>query len=130
MAMWDSEKAVAEATLAVALTPGAPRLVYQGRELPSDRDGFGVLWARCSYSPGVGRPDFASMHPGRQYECMYAMRCQVCRLTTDGWRLNHGDTDIWLPKDDPGLHSVLASKLIRELRKVTPVNPRDLRTAL
>ncbi|NSC21323.1 hypothetical protein FM076_08930 [Streptomyces albus subsp. chlorinus] len=202
VAMWDSERAVIEAALAVALTPEPPRLVYQGRELPSDRDGFGVLWARCSYSPGVGRPDFASMHPGRQYECMYAMRCQVCggpadrnkdgwlffdwrneldppswpegtltampplcakdarlsmavcpksgaftalrvraprlwgvggvsyRLTLDGWRLNHGDTDIWLPKDDPGLPSMLASKLIRELRKVTPVNPHDLRTAL
>ena len=52
------------------------------------------------------------------------------RLTVDGWRLNHGDTDVWLPKGDPGLHSMLASKLIRELRKVTPVNPRDLRTAL
>ena len=87
VAMWDSEKAVVEAMLAVELVP-APRLAYQGRGLPSDRDGFGALWARCSYSPGVGRPEFACMHPGRQYG-MYAMRCQVCGGPADrneeGW---------------------------------------------
>ncbi|MFG3255247.1 hypothetical protein [Streptomyces sp. NPDC048172] len=199
VAMWDSEKAVAEAMLAVEIAP-APRLAYQGRRLPGDRDGFGALWARCSSSPGAGEPAFACMHPGRQYECMYAMKCQVCRapadrnadgwlfldwrheldpptwpegaltampplcaqharlsmgvcpkkgeftalrvkaprlwgvggvsyrLTTDGWRLNQGENDLWLPKDDPGLGSMLVSKLIRELTKVTPVDPRDLST--
>jgi hypothetical protein len=85
---WDSELAGPESDLVVDMRSMPPRLAYRN-ERPMDRDGSGVLWARVSQSPRVGKPDFATMHSGRQYECMYALKCQVCgraaSKTQDGY---------------------------------------------
>lgn len=85
---WDSELASPLDELTWELVP-KPRLAYKGRPRAADRDGAGVLWGRVSSSPGVGRPHFDSMHPGRQWECMYALKCQVCgqpaNRNEDGW---------------------------------------------
>ncbi|MEU2517110.1 hypothetical protein [Streptomyces syringium] len=48
-----------------------------------DRDGRGVLWARCSHSRDeagrlTGAPRFGDVHPARQRECMTTFRCQTC----------------------------------------------------
>lgn len=64
----------------LGLRPDGRGLCYlEPRE--DDRDDRGVLWARCSHSveggQPVGRPDFTSMHPQRQYTCMGVLRCQV-----------------------------------------------------
>ncbi|GAA2135152.1 hypothetical protein [Streptomyces synnematoformans] len=54
-----------------------------------DRDRHGVLWARLAEAPGVGRPDFRSLHSHRQRRAMLGMLCQVCGApagrTARGW---------------------------------------------
>ncbi|WNI17244.1 hypothetical protein [Actinacidiphila sp. ITFR-21] len=58
-------------------------------ETPADRDTNGVLWSRTRQSPGVGRPDYRSMHPRRQHRTMLHKLCQVCGgpadRTSRGW---------------------------------------------
>ncbi|WP_447037047.1 hypothetical protein [Streptomyces sp. DSM 118878] len=77
VAAWNSELPGLETDLTIEPTP-EPRLAYRGTPRKTDRDGAGVLWARMSHSPYAGRPIFDSMHPARQYICMYGMNCQVC----------------------------------------------------
>ncbi|MFD0343995.1 hypothetical protein ACFVH0_35915 [Streptomyces sp. NPDC127117] len=100
--MWDSEQGVPERELTVDMKH-QPRLAYRGDPRPSDRDGSGVLWARVSSSPGIGRPLYDCMHPSRQYETMFGLRCQVCRgpasKTPAGWLFldwrKPGDPPTW-----------------------------------
>jgi hypothetical protein len=97
---WDSEEACCEDDLTVEMHRGSPRLTYKNTPRRYDRDGAGVLWARMEGRPHVGEPQLAVMHPQRQFECMYALKCQVCRRPADR------DRDGWLfvdwPKpDDP-----------------------------
>ncbi|MFH8567582.1 hypothetical protein [Streptomyces sp. NPDC017993] len=89
VASWSGEVAGFEDELVVQLGRGEPRLGYRN-ECPEDRAGSGdVLWGRIEEARGVGRPQFDSMHPGRQYIAMYAMKCQVCggpaSKNKDGW---------------------------------------------
>ncbi|MER6380737.1 hypothetical protein ABT274_12235 [Streptomyces sp. NPDC001127] len=79
VAAWDSESAGPESDLTYEYHRGRPRLAYKGPPLDDDRDGSDVLWGRVSHSPYVGEPLLGFMHSGRQYECMYALKCQVCR---------------------------------------------------
>ncbi|MFD5735135.1 hypothetical protein ACFWIY_20235 [Streptomyces sioyaensis] len=86
---WSAELAELEEELHVQLGSGGPRLGYRN-ERPSDRVGRDeVLWGRMAYLPGVGRPAYDCMHPGRQYVAMYSMKCQVCghpaSRNDDGW---------------------------------------------
>ncbi|MCD0449581.1 hypothetical protein LO762_10310 [Actinocorallia sp. API 0066] len=43
-----------------------------------DRDGAGVLWTRIGFSPGVGVPEFKSVHFLRHRRAMRRRLCQVC----------------------------------------------------
>ncbi|MFF4701131.1 hypothetical protein [Streptomyces chattanoogensis] len=88
VALWDSELPCLESELTLEVYPH-PRLGYKGPARQDDRDEKGVLVARVSSSPGNGRPSYGEMHPGRQYECMSKLRCQICRepasRNEDGW---------------------------------------------
>lgn len=77
VAAWDSETPGPESDLTVEFVP-EPRLAYKLLPRPRDRDGAGVLWARVTNCPGLGKPIYDSMHPVRQHFCMYTMKCQVC----------------------------------------------------
>lgn len=66
------------------------------RENLLDRDECGVLWSRCSSSPGRGRPEFGKVHTMRQRRAMTRLLCQVCGEPADR------DADggvLWLWKD-------------------------------
>ncbi|WP_433891806.1 hypothetical protein [Streptomyces sp. CA-111067] len=67
---------------------GVPGLAFRD-ERPEDRDRHGVLWARMSWAPGTGKPQFAQMHPLRQRDAMLLKLCQVCGKpadrTREGW---------------------------------------------
>ncbi|WP_433889865.1 hypothetical protein [Streptomyces sp. CA-111067] len=67
---------------------GVPSLAYRD-ERPEDRDRHGVLWARTTWAPGSGTPQFADMHPLRQRDAMLLKLCQVCGKpadrTREGW---------------------------------------------
>lgn len=100
VASWSSELPGIEAMLDVKWDGDGPKLGYKG-ERSSDRVGRDeVLWARMTYQPGEGRPQFDSMHPGRQYFAMRWMTCQVCGETVprnnDGWLFVD-----WRKKQDP-----------------------------
>jgi hypothetical protein len=63
---------------------GRPCLRYVD-EGPPDRDGKGVLWARCSMSLDAfgepwGTPRWQLVHPQRQRVTMSLLRCQVCTV--------------------------------------------------
>jgi hypothetical protein len=65
--------------------PSTTPLVVKGRdgigyrqERRSDRDAYGVLWARQLRAPGVGEPQFSRVHPLRQRRAMRQLLCQVC----------------------------------------------------
>ncbi|MGD3105522.1 hypothetical protein [Streptomyces sp. YGL11-2] len=86
---WSAELAGFEDMLDVKWDSLGPKLGYKD-ERSSDRVGRdGVLWGRMIYQPGVGRPEYDSMHPGRQYDAMRWMKCQVCGESVsrneDGW---------------------------------------------
>jgi hypothetical protein len=66
------------------------------RENLLDRDEFGVLWSRCSSSPGRGRPEFGRVHTMRQRRAMARLLCQVCGEPAD--RDAEGGV-LWLWKD-------------------------------
>jgi hypothetical protein len=66
-------------------------------ERPGDRDKHGVLWARDTWLPGQGRPEFAKVHPGRQRRAMTRLLCQVCGGRAD--RTAAGM--LWLIGEDP-----------------------------
>jgi hypothetical protein len=66
------------------------------RENVLDRDEFGVLWSRCSSSPGRGRPEFGVVHTMRQRRAMIRLLCQVCGKPAD--RDPDGGV-LWLWKD-------------------------------
>lgn len=53
------------------------RLAYRD-ENRSDRDGKGVLWARCTDTRGRGQVLFGQVHPRRQRAAVWQMLCQVC----------------------------------------------------
>ncbi|MFJ9417831.1 hypothetical protein ACIRPT_27280 [Streptomyces sp. NPDC101227] len=87
VARWEGERLAPESDLMVQMGPAGIRLGYKV-ESPEDRTG-NVLWARVEQKPGTGRPEYAEMHPGRQYLAMFTMKCQVCGLPAsrnkDGW---------------------------------------------
>ncbi len=69
-------------------TFASPRLVWRGRSIAyanerrTDRDAFGVLWRRVTSKPGVGKPEYKTVHHGRQRRAMGGMLCQVCAKPT------------------------------------------------
>jgi hypothetical protein len=67
-------------------------------EVPADRDEHGVLWRRMSSSPGVGQPEFGSIHSPRQREAMRDLLCQVCGGPAD----QTAEGTLWLLKDHRG----------------------------
>src|SRR5262245_53082651 len=70
---WSGERAVRTPVVA----KGRWGIGYQ-RERPGDRDSYGVLWTRYVRAPGVGTPNFSSVHPARQRRAMRLLLCQVC----------------------------------------------------
>ncbi|MFE7114168.1 hypothetical protein ACFU99_01930 [Streptomyces sp. NPDC057654] len=60
------------------------RGLYYANEGPHDRDRRGALWARQGHNPRdnagqpTGEPLYAKVHPSRQRETMYELRCQIC----------------------------------------------------
>lgn len=52
-------------------------------ETPDDRD-LGVLWQREGDSRGLGEPQWAQMHTGRQHMAMVGPCCQVCGRVIEG----------------------------------------------
>ncbi|UZJ30621.1 hypothetical protein [Streptomyces endophytica] len=86
---WSAELPDFEDQLVVNFGPEGPKLGYRN-ERETDRVGRDkVLWGRMAFLPGEGRPEFDSMHPSRQYNTMYWMKCQVCgnpaSKNRDGW---------------------------------------------
>ncbi|MCD0452230.1 hypothetical protein LO762_23995 [Actinocorallia sp. API 0066] len=69
---WSSEE-----TSPVVVVVRGGRIAYAD-ERAEDRDGSGVLWTRIGFSPGVGVPEFKSVHFFRQREAMRRLLCQVC----------------------------------------------------
>jgi len=63
-----------------------------------DRDENGVLWRRISLRQGVGRPNFAEVHPLRQRRAMRRLLCQVCGGPAD----QSDDGVLWLLQDHRG----------------------------
>lgn len=86
VAAWSTETAAVGDALTTR--PARGGLAYRD-EVPDDRDRNGVLWARLAWAPGVGRPDFRTMHSRRQRRAMLGMLCQVCdgpaSRTSRGW---------------------------------------------
>jgi hypothetical protein len=64
-------------------------------ETVADRDSKGVLWFRTEFRPGVGRPEFARVHPMRQRRAMRRLLCQVCAAPADRTE----DGVLWLLRD-------------------------------
>ncbi len=81
----------AEHDLECGLVARHDGLVYTS-ELPGDRDAQGVLWASVAERHGVGRPEFARVHPGRQRRAMSELLCQVCAGPAD----RTSDGVLWL----------------------------------
>ncbi len=77
-------------------TFASPRLVWHSRsiayknERPRDRDAFGVLWRRVTSKPGIGKPEFGTVHHGRQRRAMGGLLCQVCAKPTQPEATNDG----------------------------------------
>jgi hypothetical protein len=64
-------------------------------EVLGDRDDRGVLWQRAAVRPGVGRPEFAKVHPLRQRRAMRRLLCQVCAGPAD----RDDEGVLWLIRD-------------------------------
>src|ERR1044072_1412375 len=64
-------------------------------EQVTDRDEYGVLWARMSWAPGQGRPEFGQVHPLRHRQVMRRLHCQVCNSPAD----QTDDGVLWLLPD-------------------------------
>jgi hypothetical protein len=77
------------------------------RERPGDRDAHGVLWARYVRAPGIGEPQFSTVHPYRQRHAMRRLLCQVCGEPADRndqgvlWLLGQADRP-WPGKESTG----------------------------
>ncbi|MFF5860889.1 hypothetical protein ACFY8B_35730 [Streptomyces sp. NPDC012751] len=103
----DREKKAA-GTLAMDLAaPGRPRLYYRD-EHPADRDNRGVLWVRYSqrqrdpHGMPTGRPRPHLLHPLRQRETMFGLKCAVCLAparTPLGWIFLKGPDELWSQDD-------------------------------
>ncbi|MFE9624312.1 hypothetical protein [Streptomyces sp. NPDC006527] len=99
---------------------------YAG-ELPSDRDNRGALWLRRGSSPGVGRPLYGVVHPGRQRLAMRRLLCQVCGEPADQddrgtlWLLEdaRGSHDGW-PEDMLTTHPPICRPCLRMAREQCP----------
>ena len=64
------------------VVPGERGIAYADEHV-MDRDGDGVLWARCPSRCGRGRPVFGEVHPLRQRRAMRRLLCQVCAGPAD-----------------------------------------------
>jgi hypothetical protein len=69
--------------------------IAYAEELPSDRDGEGVLWCRMPSRPGEGSPVFATVHSLRQRLAMAGLLCSVCAAPAGS-----PDGAVWLVPDD------------------------------
>ncbi|WP_369386481.1 hypothetical protein AB5J72_01925 [Streptomyces sp. CG1] len=80
---------------------GNPHVVYRlggigyADEVVSDRNAEGVLMLRRPDHRGVGEPRYGKVHPGRQFQAMADLLCQVCSEPADQ---NHRGT-LWLLED-------------------------------
>ncbi|MFI8850974.1 hypothetical protein ACIGW3_12430 [Streptomyces sp. NPDC053499] len=127
---WDGEEACSEDDLTVEMYQGRHRLAYKGAPRRADRDSAGVLWARMEGRPHVGEPQLAIMHPQRQYECMYALKCQVCKRpadrNADGWLFldwpKPGDPPTW-PEGSLTTQPPLCMRHARAARGLCPHAP-------
>ncbi|MEV0282316.1 hypothetical protein AB0I22_38945 [Streptomyces sp. NPDC050610] len=96
--------------------------LYYADEGPFDRDPSGALWARRSHNPRdnagqpTGVPLYKKVHPSRQRECMYGLRCQICcrqsaSRTQDGYlfllELPDGGTEAGWPEGELTPHPPL-----------------------
>jgi hypothetical protein len=84
---WSSEDVLADpGTLPLLRTgPGrAPALAYPD-EQSQDRDRYGILWRRATWSPGEGQPRFARVHPTRHRRVMLRGSCQICTAPASLW---------------------------------------------
>jgi hypothetical protein len=86
---WTSEEAGRVSELVIRRHAGRLCLDYRDAT-PRDREEHGILWARMSHARGLGRPEYAHTHPGRQRRAMERLRCQVCGKDADR------DRDGWL----------------------------------
>ena len=66
-------------------------------EVLTDRDEWGVLWARTATRIGSGKPLFKKLHPLRQRRAMSRLLCQVCAQPAD--RNEQGN--LWLFRERP-----------------------------
>ncbi|MDX6353356.1 MAG: hypothetical protein QOF98_259 [Streptomyces sp.] len=89
---WSSERP--PRSLVVATEKG----IGYADEGPYDRDVDGVLWTRCAWGPGKGRPEFGKVHALRQRRAMRKLLCQVCGRPAD----RTADGLLWLITEDPG----------------------------
>lgn len=102
------------------------RIGYRG-EVPSDRDGVGVLWLRRATSRGVGNPLYGVVHPGRQRLAMARLLCQVCGEPADQddrgvlWLLEdeRRDYEGW-PEDLLTTHPPVCLGCVRKAREQCP----------
>jgi hypothetical protein len=60
-----------------------------------DRDKHGVLWLRSRVKRGVGKPEFARVHPLRQRRAMHQLLCNVCAQPAD----RNDEGVLWLLRD-------------------------------
>ncbi|MEU0881170.1 hypothetical protein ABZ345_21390 [Lentzea sp. NPDC005914] len=85
----------AEQDLPCVLVERADHRIGYANELLSDRDRHGVLWQQTALRHGVGRPEFARVHPLRQRRAMELLLCQVCGGPAD----QNDDGVLWLLRD-------------------------------
>ncbi|WP_019629335.1 hypothetical protein [Actinomadura atramentaria] len=98
---WSSEEAPP-----ATIISGERGIAYAD-ETVLDRDRHGVLWARNTSSPGVGRPLFKNVHHLRQRRAMRRLLCQVCGTpcgTDARWLLSAAEY-----REDPWPSPVLTS---------------------
>lgn len=85
----------AEQDLPCTLVERPDGSIGYANELLSDRDRHGVSWRQTSLRHGVGRPEFARVHPLRQRRAMELLLCQVCGGPAD----QTDDGVLWLQRD-------------------------------
>ncbi|MTE19352.1 hypothetical protein F0L17_09470 [Streptomyces sp. TRM43335] len=74
---WSEEKLLTPTVVAT------PRGIAFRDEVPHDRDGWGVLWARRALRRGQGRALYGTVHTQRQRAVMRRLTCHVCNGPAD-----------------------------------------------
>jgi hypothetical protein len=77
IAKWSAERPASPTVIETAQGIG------YATESAADRDRNDVLWARTTFAPGEGEPDYRAMHSMRQRRAMRRLLCQVCAQPAD-----------------------------------------------